>query len=50
MTVLSHIDSSFLGVASIEAVNEPLMNAAHTPGYGECMRAFHPTLRLLFVW
>lgn len=36
MTALSHIDKSFINVAAIQAVNEPLMDANLTPGYGDC--------------
>lgn len=36
MTVLSHLDPVFSNVVSIEAVNEPMMNATFTPGYGTC--------------
>jgi glucan endo-1,6-beta-glucosidase len=36
MTALSHLQPNFESVFSIEAVNEPIMNATQTPGYGEC--------------
>ena len=36
MTVLSHLDPAFASVVSIEAVNEPIMDATQTPGYGDC--------------
>ncbi len=36
MTVLSHLDTNFGSVAAIEAVNEPIMDATQTPGYGDC--------------
>lgn len=36
MTVLSHLDSNFGSVTAIEAVNEPIMDASQTPGYGNC--------------
>ena len=41
MTALSHLDPNFGSVFAIEAVNEPIMDATQTPGYGECMR---------FIW
>lgn len=37
MTALSHLDSDFGSVVAIEAINEPIMNATETPGYGGCM-------------
>ena len=40
MTYLSHCHPSFGSVFSIEAVNEPIMDAAQTPGLGECKRAY----------
>lgn len=36
MTALSHLDPDFGSVFAIEAVNEPIMDAAQTPGYGDC--------------
>jgi glucan endo-1,6-beta-glucosidase len=36
MTGLSHLDPAFSNVVAIEAVNEPIMNASLTPGYGNC--------------
>lgn len=36
MTALSHLDQDFSTVAAIEAVNEPIMDANLTPGYGDC--------------
>lgn len=36
MTALSHLDPSFGSVFAIEAVNEPIMDATQTPGYGDC--------------
>jgi hypothetical protein len=45
MTYLSHCHPSFGSVFSIEAVNEPIMNATQTPGLGECKsRASCPRL------
>lgn len=37
MTTLAHLDPTFGSVFAIEAVNEPIMDAAQTPDYGECM-------------
>jgi hypothetical protein len=37
MTFLSHLHPNFKSVFAIEAVNEPIMNASLTPGYGDCM-------------
>lgn len=37
MTTFSHLDPAFNSVFSIEAVNEPIMDATQTPGYGDCM-------------
>lgn len=36
MTALTHLDPAFSNVVAIEAVNEPIMNATLTPGYGSC--------------
>jgi glucan endo-1,6-beta-glucosidase len=36
MTTLAHTDPAFRTVVSIEAVNEPIMDANQTPGYGRC--------------
>lgn len=36
MTALSHLDPNFSTVVGIEAMNEPITNAAQTPGLGEC--------------
>lgn len=36
MATLSHLDTTFGSVASIEAVNEPIMDANETPNYGDC--------------
>ena len=33
---VAHVDPAFSGVFGIEAVNEPLLSAAMTPGYGDC--------------
>ena len=39
MTAVSHLDPDFGAVFSIQAVNEPIMDATLSPGYGDCMRA-----------
>ena len=36
MAALSHLDPDFGSVVAIEAVNEPIMDASQTPGYGGC--------------
>lgn len=36
MTAISHLDPAFSDVFSIQAINEPIMDARQTPGYGEC--------------
>jgi hypothetical protein len=36
MTFMTHVHPQFDSVFSIEAVNEPLMDAAQTPGLGDC--------------
>jgi glucan endo-1,6-beta-glucosidase len=36
MTVFSHLDPDFSKVFSLQAVNEPVMDASKTPGYGQC--------------
>jgi hypothetical protein len=46
MTALSHLDPSFASVVSIEAVNEPIMDATQTPGYGDC-KSYIPSLAVL---
>ncbi|KAG6381772.1 glycoside hydrolase family 5 protein [Boletus reticuloceps] len=45
MTSLAHLDSNFGSVFAIEAINEPIMNAALTPGYGEFQMNFVQTVR-----
>ncbi|KAF9234083.1 glycoside hydrolase family 5 protein [Melanogaster broomeanus] len=36
MTTLAHLDPCFGSVFAIEAINEPIMDASKTPGYGDC--------------
>ncbi|KXN80826.1 Glucan endo-1,6-beta-glucosidase B, partial [Leucoagaricus sp. SymC.cos] len=45
MTTLSHIDPNFGSVTAIEAVNEPIMNANQTPGYGDFQKHFVQVVR-----
>jgi len=45
MTVLSHLDSNFGSVTAIEAVNEPIMDARQTPGYGDFQKNFVQVVR-----
>lgn len=45
MTTLSHLDPQFSSVFAIEAVNEPLMDASKTPGYGDFQKNFVKTIR-----
>ncbi|KAF5379499.1 hypothetical protein D9615_006486 [Tricholomella constricta] len=40
MAGLSHVDSAFSNVVAIEAINEPLMDANQTPGYGDFQKNF----------
>jgi len=45
MTALSHLHPAFAPVFAIEAVNEPIMNAANTPGYGTYQKEFVAVVR-----
>ncbi|KAI0343318.1 glycoside hydrolase family 5 protein [Trametopsis cervina] len=45
MTALSHLDPNFGSVFAIEAVNEPIMDATQTPGYGDFQKNFVKTIR-----
>ncbi|OCH93675.1 glycoside hydrolase family 5 protein [Obba rivulosa] len=45
MTSLAHLDPNFGSVFAIEAVNEPIMDAAQTPGYGDFQKNFVQTVR-----
>ncbi|KAJ7497937.1 glycoside hydrolase family 5 protein [Mycena galericulata] len=45
MTTLSHVDPAFENVIAIEAVNEPIMNADDTPGYGDFQQNFVKVVR-----
>lgn len=45
MTAISHFDVDFWGVWAIEAVNEPIMDANKTPGYGDFQKNFVSVVR-----
>ncbi|KAF8238144.1 glycoside hydrolase family 5 protein [Tricholoma matsutake] len=45
MTALTHLDPAFSNVVAIEAVNEPIMNATLTPGYGSFQKNFVQVIR-----
>lgn len=45
MTTFSHLDSDFESVFAIEAVNEPIMDASQTPGYGDFQKQFVQVVR-----
>ncbi|KAF8914461.1 glycoside hydrolase family 5 protein [Mucidula mucida] len=45
MTALSHVDPDFASVVAIEAVNEPIMDANLTPGYGRFQKNFVQVVR-----
>ncbi|GJE93192.1 glycoside hydrolase family 5 protein [Phanerochaete sordida] len=45
MTTLSHLDPAFESVIAIEAVNEPIMDATQTPGYGDFQQNFVKVVR-----
>ncbi|KAJ7065268.1 glycoside hydrolase family 5 protein [Mycena amicta] len=45
MTTLAHVDPSFANAVAIEAVNEPIMDASQTPGYGEFQKSFVRVIR-----
>ncbi|KAI6117180.1 glycoside hydrolase family 5 protein [Pisolithus croceorrhizus] len=47
MTTLSHLDPQFSSVFAIEAVNEPIMDASQTPGYGDFQKNFVKTVRAI---
>ncbi|KEP51497.1 glycoside hydrolase family 5 protein, partial [Rhizoctonia solani 123E] len=47
MTVMTHIDPDFSFVFSIEAINEPLMDANQTPGYGDYQKRFVKVVRMV---
>lgn len=36
MTAITHLDPDFGSVFAIQAVNEPIMDASQTPGFGDC--------------
>ncbi|KAJ7355770.1 glycoside hydrolase family 5 protein [Mycena albidolilacea] len=45
MTTLSHVDPAFANTVAIEAVNEPIMDASQTPGYGDFQKNFVKVVR-----
>ncbi|KZT39279.1 family 5 hypothetical beta glucosidase from glycoside dehydrogenase [Sistotremastrum suecicum HHB10207 ss-3] len=45
MTTLAHLDPDFASVVSIQAANEPIMDANQTPGYGEFQTNFVQVVR-----
>ncbi|KAJ7813139.1 glycoside hydrolase family 5 protein [Mycena olivaceomarginata] len=45
MTTLSHVDPAFANAVAIEAVNEPIMDASQTPGYGDFQKNFVKVVR-----
>ncbi|KAI0741797.1 glycoside hydrolase family 5 protein [Daedaleopsis nitida] len=45
MTAIAHLDPDFGSVFAIEAVNEPIMDASQTPGYGDFQNNFVQTIR-----
>ncbi|KAJ7102987.1 glycoside hydrolase family 5 protein [Mycena crocata] len=45
MTALSHVDPAFANAVAIEAVNEPIMDANMTPGYGDFQKNFVRVVR-----
>ncbi|KAF9026313.1 hypothetical protein BDZ89DRAFT_38852 [Hymenopellis radicata] len=47
MTTLSHVDPDFASVVAIEAVNEPIMDANMTPGYGRFQKNFVRVVRVV---
>ncbi|KAF8695642.1 Cellulase (glycosyl hydrolase family 5), partial [Rhizoctonia solani] len=47
MTALSHIDPDFSSVFAIEAINEPIMDANQTPGYGDYQKRFVKVVRMV---
>ncbi|KAG8738817.1 hypothetical protein FRC11_001122, partial [Ceratobasidium sp. 423] len=47
MTILSHVDPDFSTVLSIEAINEPIMDANKTPGYGDYQKRFVKLVRVI---
>ncbi|KAJ7708852.1 glycoside hydrolase family 5 protein [Mycena rosella] len=45
MTTLAHVDPAFANAVAIEAVNEPIMDAASTPNYGDFQKDFVRVVR-----
>ena len=40
ITALSHVDPNFSSVVSLEAINEPIMDASKTPDLGKCTSSY----------
>ena len=40
MTALSHVDPNFSTVISLEAINEPIMDASKTPDIDKCTSTY----------
>ncbi|THH08906.1 hypothetical protein EW146_g8839 [Bondarzewia mesenterica] len=47
MTALTHLHANFASIFAIEAVNEPIMDASQTPGYGDFQKNFVKTVRAI---
>ncbi|CAE6445319.1 unnamed protein product [Rhizoctonia solani] len=47
LTFMSHMDPDFSTVFSIEAINEPIMDANKTPGYGDYQKRFVRVVRVI---
>ncbi|CAE6477492.1 unnamed protein product, partial [Rhizoctonia solani] len=47
MTAMTHIDPDFASVFSIEAINEPTMDANKTPGFGDYQKRFVKVVRMV---
>ncbi|KDN33673.1 hypothetical protein RSAG8_13236, partial [Rhizoctonia solani AG-8 WAC10335] len=47
MTALTHLDPDFSSVFAIEAINEPIMDANLTPGYGDYQKRFVKVVRMV---
>ncbi|KEP48133.1 glycoside hydrolase family 5 protein [Rhizoctonia solani 123E] len=45
MTALTHIDPDFSTVFAVQAVNQPIMDANKTPGYGDYQKRFVKVVR-----
>ncbi|KAJ7500884.1 glycoside hydrolase family 5 protein [Mycena galericulata] len=45
LTALAHLDPAFANAVALEAVNEPIMDASQTPGYGHFQKNFVRVVR-----